>query len=312
MSETKPFSVREGFAPQALHMSNLETLHRIWGAIYGRVNFDDSLRVLQEVFAVSVSLLHDMRNKCQAIDTASPLPPDFEFLVEGLGDLETRKYARETEKQWRTKQRDAYEAFVRKGIESFWADAHKKGKWFRFYDLCEFLIANGSQGQRIAADIEGTLDSMGNAGCRLVDGKFVPDLSREEGEEIQQARRTPFAEARMHIKKAVSLFSNRNDPDHANSIKESISAVESLVKEFTGKEMGPGLNALQRNGFFPHPAFAEALKKHYGFTSDAGGIRHAADGKSVEPDANTARFILATCAAFINYMSARKAAPVKD
>ena len=64
----KPFSVREGFAP-VLRMDNLDTLHRIWGAVYGLVGWDDSLQVLQEIGAFSASWIDGLRKKCQAIDT---------------------------------------------------------------------------------------------------------------------------------------------------------------------------------------------------------------------------------------------------
>ena len=305
----KPFSVREGFAPQALHMSSMEVTNRVWCAIYGIIHFDDALEALSGVFVVHPGDIAALRNSLR------PRPPTEMEVIEhitSMGGNPFERMGRAAEMQERA------EGATNRALDLLdrcWKNSRKHGRWFKFYDLCEFLIAEGSNGGEIAAAIRRALDKMSNAGCQLVDGKFIPDLSREEAEEVRTARAVPFAQARGHMQKAGSLFSEREKPDYANSIKESISAVESLVKEFTGKKMGPGLEKLRRDGFFPHSAFAEALKKHYGFASDAGGIRHAADGKSLEPDAGTARFMLVTCAAFVNYMTARnsdKSAPVGD
>ena len=186
-------------------------------------------------------------------------------------------------------------------------NTHPLGERFLAESIRERLQQDQYDRSVAIAFINETLERM-NVGYRLLEktGRFSAVTSPVEMGAVDDAQVAPFPAAREHMQKAVSLFSDRKKPDYANSIKESISAVESLVKEFTGKKMGPGLEKLRRDGFFPHSAFAEALKKHYGFASDAGGIRHAADGKSLEPDADTARFMLVTCAAFVNYMTARK------
>lgn len=57
-------------------------------------------------------------------------------------------------------------------------------------------------------------------------------------------------------------------------MKESISAVEALVKQVTGTKDTFGA-ALKKLGVDAHPAFVEACSKIYGYTSDADGIRHA-------------------------------------
>jgi hypothetical protein len=53
-----------------------------------------------------------------------------------------------------------------------------------------------------------------------------------------------------------------------------------------------------------HPALKGALSKLYGYTSDAGGIRHAlADDR--EPDIEDAQFMLAICSAFVTLIVAK-------
>ena len=51
----------------------------------------------------------------------------------------------------------------------------------------------------------------------------------------------------------------------------------------------------------------EAFQKMYGYTNDAGGIRHSLmDGKLV-PDFNDAKYMLVLCSAFINYLTSKSA-----
>lgn len=309
----KPFSVRGGFAPETIRMDNLDTLHRIWGAVYEWVSLDDSLQVLQEMWAFSASWIDDFRKKCQAIDTTSPLPPDFAHLADAYSP-EMQRYTRVKLQEWRDRERASTLAFARKRVESFWVDAHKKGEWFRFYDMCEFLIAHGSQGREIAAAIQRQLDTH-NIGCQLVDGKFIPALSREEAGEVGRSLTVPFPEARTHMEKAVSHFRNRERPDYANTVKEAISAVESLVKEWTGKEIRSGLHQLARDeilrrdpqasgeGSGKRDSLVAALENVWRFATKS---RHGLKSGESEPDSAEAGLILAVCASFVNYMTARK------
>ena len=138
-------------------------------------------------------------------------------------------------------------------------------------------------------------------GYTIMDNKFVPILSRQEKKEIERAYDTPFSGPNQHIKKAITRLADRENPDYENSIKESISAVESIAKEITGKEKS--LNALTQE-LKLHPAFKEGIDKLYNWTS-AGEIRHGASGLLLNPDQSTARFMLVICSAFVNYIISR-------
>ncbi|GAI53088.1 unnamed protein product, partial [marine sediment metagenome] len=50
-----------------------------------------------------------------------------------------------------------------------------------------------------------------------------------------------------------------------------------------------------------HPALEKAFDSLYGYTSDEGGIRHALMGVP-DLDFEDAKFMLVSCAAFINYL----------
>ena len=301
----KPFSVREGFAPQALHMNSMEVMNRIWCAIYEIIPFDDALEALSGVFIVPAGDIIALRNSTR------PRPLSQMEAIERIASMGGNPFAQmgRVEEQRQNVARAWEEA--REWLERCWKHANSHKMWFKFYDLCEFLIANSSQGREIANTIEGALSRMHNAGCRLVDGKFIPGLSREESEEIRKAHSGHFVESRMHMKKALALFSSREKPDYANTVKESVSAVESLVKEWTGKEFKSGMAQLAKDGILPNdrapkgkPFLPEAVSNIWGYANKTS--RHGLKSGESPPDADTARFILVTCAAFVNYMTARR------
>ena len=302
---SQPFSVREGFAPRSLGMDNPEVLHKIWAAIYGLISYEDALRVLQEVFAFSVSAIHKARKIPEEIDAARI--PD---IIRESGP-ENRKWSIGQEEKFKAKEKASFLDSARESVEEKWTDARDKGEWPKFYEMCEFLIASGSRGWEIDAKIRETLDKMGNAGCRLVDGQFARGLSREEAEEIEMSFSGPFPEARTHMKNAVAAYANRERPDYAHVVKESVSAVESLVKELTGKEeVRSGLSQLAKDGILPQdrgpkgdPYLVQALDGYWGYANKTS--RHGLKSGESPPDPDTARFLLVTCAAFVNYITAR-------
>ena len=96
-----------------------------------------------------------------------------------------------------------------------------------------------------------------------------------------------------------------DNPDYKNSIKESISAVESVCQIITGDKkatLGEAIKLLDRNGIKIHPALQEAFKKIYGYTSDEGGIRHAEGMFESNVTFDDAKYMLASCCAFVNYL----------
>jgi hypothetical protein len=105
--------------------------------------------------------------------------------------------------------------------------------------------------------------------------------------------------AKTHLENAARLLNDRKEPDYANSIKESVSAVESVARQVTGNPKATLGDALKKVPNL-HPAMRDAWLKMYGYTSDASGIRHASDGMPVNVD--TALYFLVTCSAFVSYL----------
>ena len=67
------------------------------------------------------------------------------------------------------------------------------------------------------------------------------------------------------------------------------------------------LKKLEDKGIEIHKGLKSAFNKLYGYTSDANGIRHAGDIGGSSSTFEEAKFMLVTCCAFINYLTALNA-----
>ena len=135
---------------------------------------------------------------------------------------------------------------------------------------------------------------------------FITEITSEEEiisieDAIQNTDK--FKGAKKHLQTSLKLLSDRKNPDYRNSIKESISAVESICKIITGDKkatLGKALGILGKKEKI-HQSLKAGFDKFYGYTSDADGIRHALldeDNLSFFD----AKFMLVSCSAFINYL----------
>jgi hypothetical protein len=180
-------------------------------------------------------------------------------------------------------------------------------QWHEVYDLLEF-IANNTDNLARKHFIEScnyTLETECSA-YRFVGTEIVSITSKEETKEIDDALTNPLNQVTIHIQTALEMLSDRTNPDYRNSIKESISAVESICNLITDRK-NPSLSEalkLMQPTFLPHRAFKDALEKLYGYTSDADGIRHSLF-ESSNLDFEDAKFMLVSCSAFVNYLTVK-------
>src|SRR5689334_2509688 len=111
---------------------------------------------------------------------------------------------------------------------------------------------------------------------RFVDGVIVQLTAEEEIAEIEQLLNAPvpLKSVSTHLRTALDLLSDRTKPDYRNSIKESISAVESTCNLITGGKdtLGEALKKVETTVAI-HPALKKGFGNIYGYTSDASGIR---------------------------------------
>ena len=144
-------------------------------------------------------------------------------------------------------------------------------------------------------------------GYRFINGYIEPISDDYEVESITEALSIEYDSVYEHISNANRLLSDRNKPDYANSIKESILAVEALCEIITGvkgkgSSLGNTLKKLEDSGIKIHQGLKTAFSSLYGYTSDAKGIRHAGDIDGPAATFEEAKFMLVACCAFINYL----------
>jgi hypothetical protein len=178
-------------------------------------------------------------------------------------------------------------------------------QWYEVYDFVEFVVetVSGDEARELTSAINHVL-AIENAAYRFVDFRIVEITSESEVEEVEQAlvASAVYGGARTHLERAIELYADRKQPDLRNSIKESISAVESLAIELVGEKatLGQLLKKMEAKKAL-HPALKTAFSSLYGYTNDSDGIRHALTDKSSLTKSD-ARLMLICCSAFINYV----------
>lgn len=183
-----------------------------------------------------------------------------------------------------------------------------EAQWFEVLDFVEF-VANNYKGykfhERFIDRVNTALETEMSA-YRFVGSKIAPITEESELAEIEEAARHQESPIRTHLSRAIELMSDRKAPDYRNSIKESVSAVESLVRSATDNSSGTLGNLLKQleQSFELHSAMKTAFSNLYGYSSDESGIRHALSGAK-KVGFTEAKFMLVACSAFINFVTAK-------
>jgi hypothetical protein len=176
-----------------------------------------------------------------------------------------------------------------------------KAEWHGIYDHIEFFAQRGI----VHIDIFNTVLTKECAAYRLIKGQICQITEEQEIKEVSEVVQLDgkFAPVKEHIQSALMHLSSRSNPDYRNSIKESISAIESMAKIMTGEDnatLGDALKILKISGKID-PALEKGFSAIYGWTSDKHGIRHAMTDVSSVGHAE-AKFYLIACSAFANYL----------
>ncbi len=143
-------------------------------------------------------------------------------------------------------------------------------------------------------------------GYRFISKRIVPITDNSEVKEIEQACHTPFEGARTQLQKALGFLSDRESPDYKNSIKESISAVESVCETIVGSDngatLGKAVKHLEEHGLKIHSSLREGISKLYGYACDQGGVRHGEGEVESTVTFEEAKLMMVTCSAIVNYL----------
>jgi hypothetical protein len=188
-------------------------------------------------------------------------------------------------------------------------------QWFQIYDFIEFIPNNyssNSSDQTNEYYIKYCNECFNDelSAYRFVKNKIIQISSKEEIESIEEALKISdiFKPVEIHLMRALELYADRKTPDYRNSIKESISAVESYCSILTkspNATLGQALKQIEIKHKI-HPALKKSFSNLYGYTSDEGGIRHALMDENILYQED-AKFMLVACSAFINYLKQKEA-----
>lgn len=196
------------------------------------------------------------------------------------------------------------------GVISYIKKWFFKSEWYEKFDLIEFLARIDNAGLRIGFSEDCNLAlEREMSGYRIVDGSVVQITSEEEIAAIEEGLNTAskWKPVQTHLRAAIEYFSNRENPEYRNSIKEAISAVESLcviITEDKEATLGKALSIIEKK-YRIHGALKSAFSSLYGYTSDSGGIRHSLLEDDIEVTMEDAKFMLVSCSAFINYLKVK-------
>lgn len=186
-----------------------------------------------------------------------------------------------------------------------------KLSWFKIYDFMEFTIVELHKVNpeadilhKIKNELNNLLEEE-NSAYRLINLEIIEISAHLEIQSIEEAleNTNQFSGVQQHLKQALQLMSDRQNPDYRNSIKESVSALEGLCQKILNKDkvtLGDAIGQIEKQ--YPiHPALKSSIKSLYGYTSDGDGIRHAMLEES-NLSYIDAKFMLVACTNFINYL----------
>jgi len=186
-------------------------------------------------------------------------------------------------------------------------------EWYEVYDFVEFVAHFYSNYVHPKAFTEACnyyLEIEKSAYRFINDNltKITDEVELKEIEEtIELAENNKLEGVKQHIQTALQFLSDRKNPNYRNSIKESISAVETACRMVTGEKsdtLGKAINSIKKKNTTIHQALLDGFSSLYGYTCDEGGIRHSMMDKT-NLDYDDAKFMLVACCAFTNYLIAK-------
>ena len=191
---------------------------------------------------------------------------------------------------------------IKEEIEKYYL----KMQWFEIYDFIEYISeiyhdtrTNFQFREKINQVLEEEM-----SGYRFVDSYIAPIIDEIEIKEVEEALECKYIPVKQQLSNALELLSDREKPDYQNSIKESITAVESVAKIITGKETDLA-SCLKVMDLDLNKQFKTSMTNLYGWTCKEDGIRHGHTGEELKTSFEEAKYMLVSCSAFVNYLIAK-------
>ena len=186
----------------------------------------------------------------------------------------------------------------------------RNGEYHEVLDVIEFVASNFTYVEdffepNVYVDLfkeYNRLFEQEYVGYRFINDKIVRITNKDEIQSINEAMRSPYDAVNEHLCKAVSYISESGNQDFANSIKESVTALETLCSILTGNSSATLGKTIKSMSGSIHPLLIEAVLKLYGFASDEPGIRHGSAKTSTVFGFDESKMILVICSAITNYL----------
>ena len=195
------------------------------------------------------------------------------------------------------------------GIAQWFKEVYFGLEWNEIYDLIEFTLENPEPAK--IKDIQKQFDYLLKehlSAYRIINNRLAEITDEQQIASIENAikdtAKSKLNGAKLHLETALRFLANRDSPDYRNSIKESISAVESvcvIISHEQENTLGKALHAIEGKINLPK-TLKEGFSKLYNWTSDKNsGIRHfMLDDPNL--DSEDAIYMLVSCSAFISYL----------
>lgn len=192
-------------------------------------------------------------------------------------------------------------------IKSIFTD----GDYLDVFNFIQFMLYNYVSDEDLAIDVDMVLKKYLSA-YRVIDGNILTAVGSEEEffaikSAVETTRIFGAKGARAHLRNAIEAINNSN---FSGSVRESISAVESVSKILSSNpkaDLSKALLALEKTTKM-HGGLRAAFSSLYGYASDEKGVRHSllfADEASV--DESDALFMIGACSSFVSYLLSKAA-----
>jgi len=302
------FSEREGIIKKTIQENSIdeELRNRLWNVF---IKYLRKLKLLEKGFVLRFIWIDEMKKTIDDFPQ-EPIKPKGERRETGMTEwfgpiTTTNQDVVEYEDVLLPKYKFDIDHKQRK-IKTYFLNC----EWYKVYEFMEFLLLKFKSKFFNNLDFKSEVNKVleeEKSTYRIVGKYFSKIIDEIERKEIETVLLHPIDSVKEHIKQAFIHYSNRDKPDYRNSIKESISGVESLCKIISknpNATLGDALKIIEKDKDIElHPAQKVAFSKLYGWTSDkTSGIRHGMLELS-NIQSEDARFMLIACSAFINYLT---------
>jgi len=298
MREYRPFSVREGYVnPEEILKQNFKGMTKelrieLWNEIY---------RLFKEYH----SSLPDY------VGFEQTFYEEFVFRIwgEALGEDVQRL------ENWSID--SVFGNISLKQVLFIFREKYERLEWFRIYDMLEYITQILPRSLRITrvsfklfdawlSNINSILKRRLSPYRLMKDGIIIPITNEMEIKTIEEALDVTdgkFSSVYKHLKKSLQHFSDRENPDYENAVKEAISALESFANLILRKK-GKTLTELRQklSSELNLPRFVELqIKELYNWASQT-PVRHGTGEEPTIVDQEEARLVVVEISALVNYL----------